>query len=321
MNKDNILKYFYLIFFLFIIIFVFWSGCSKLKDGVSAPNPEENKVVVHSDNFLSSHGTYYEEHNLSLNDCKKCHYGSNLAGLSDKTCSCHDFHASGFASAHPTYIKNGHWDITVCKNCHGSDYNGGSINKSCINCHKNGPEVCNLCHGSNNNNAPPKDLNGNTATTFVSVGAHQTHLNTGEKRVGIKCSECHKVPSSLTSPGHVDSNSPAEVIFVDTLANVMTNGSNKAAKVWDSADQTCKNIYCHGNFTNGNNYSPKWTKVGQGESKCGSCHSLPPKEPHVQVTTCSICHNQTVDVNLNIIDKTKHMNGKLNVFNTERTDW
>jgi predicted CxxxxCH...CXXCH cytochrome family protein len=312
-------KYFY--FILFCLFLFFLIGCSKLKDDATAPDPGANQLSIHTADFSVSHGYYTKTNKLTVNDCKKCHTGNNQAGLSDKACSCHNSHPIEFASQHVSFIKSGNWNITRCKTCHGADYKGGKVNSSCITCHTNGTESCNLCHGQGSNIFPPKALSGETSTTYRGVGAHVAHMTTGEKRVGVNCTECHPKISSFDSPEHLDTNPASEVIFKDSIANVSTKGRNKALMTWDVTDLSCKNTYCHGNFSNGNNYSPKWTKVGQGESNCGTCHNLPPKGNHPQLSFCSVCHPQTVDANMKIIDKNKHMNGILDLYGLPKKDW
>lgn len=266
----------------FIIAAAVISGCSKLKDESTAPVSAE--VNVHPAGFMKT--------------------------------SSSDFHGKA--------IKKNNWDLTECKKCHGGDYSGGTANTSCNRCHQGTPEACNVCHGNNLNPAPPKDLNGNSDASFVTVGAHQLHLQGGDKRIGINCTECHKVPKTIKDQGHIDNSNIMEVFFTDSLANNTTNGRNKAmmtaSLINNGQDIECANIYCHGNFTNGNNYTPKWTK-GPNEAACGTCHSLPPKAPHLQLTACFACHTATVDENRNIKDKTKHIDGKLEVFGLVRTDW
>jgi predicted CxxxxCH...CXXCH cytochrome family protein len=142
----------------------------------------------------------------------------------------------------------------------------------------------------------------------------------------IKCSECHRVPTVLNSAGHLGTPA-AEVSFSDTLANTRTNGVDIVAnppKLDTSKPDSirCLNTYCHGNFTNGNKFSPIWTKVDNTQAACGTCHTLPPPPLHPPLAGCDIdCHNDEVaKVNgvLVIKDKAKHLNGKLNVFGQER---
>ena len=81
----------------------------------------------------------------------------------------------------------------------------------------------------------------------------------------------------------------------------------------------------HGNFTNGNNFSPQYG--GTEQAKCGTCHGTAatgnplPGGTHTTVATCSFCHAGVIDANMNIIDKSKHINGKLDKFGTPTTDW
>jgi predicted CxxxxCH...CXXCH cytochrome family protein len=268
----------------FFIIITILAGCSKLKDENAMPVSAE--VSIHPAGFTNT--------------------------------SSADFHGK--------VIQKNNWNMTDCKKCHGGDYSGGQAARSCNSCHQSTPEACNTCHGNDLNAAPPNDIAGNTAVTFVTVGAHQAHLLVGDKRVGINCSECHVVPKTMNDAGHIDNLTGLKVYFNDSLANVSTKGRNKAAMtatlISNNQDIQCANMYCHGNFTNGNNYSPKWTK-GPSEANCGTCHSIPPKAPHIQPSgpACYACHTETVDQNLNIINKTKHIDGKLEVFGTVRTDW
>ena len=81
---------------------------------------------------------------------------------------------------HGIMILESNANTDNCKSCHGVDYLGGTTGVSCTSagCHSNpdGPEACNTCHGNEINAAPPEDLYGNTGTTIVGVGAHQSHL-------------------------------------------------------------------------------------------------------------------------------------------------
>ncbi|MBL9019179.1 MAG: CxxxxCH/CxxCH domain-containing protein [Myxococcales bacterium] len=155
----------------------------------------------------------------------------------------------------------------------------------CASCHPTGAShidgtveyatSCNGgCHGSAASAAPPRDLAGNTSTTALGVGAHQVHLNpTSGLRGPIACTTCHAVPSSVTSPGHLDTTTPAEVV---------------AALGWDRASATCTTSYCHGPAR------PVWTQ--QGGATCGSCHGLPPATPShdasMPLSSCVTCHSQ-----------------------------
>ena len=175
-------------------------------------------------------------------------------------------------------------------------------------------------------------MNNDTLTTSPGVGAHVKHLYDNQLGSEILCSTCHKVPQEVYDPGHVDSNLPAEVIF-GNLA-IYDGGANAG---YNFSNATCSDVYCHGSFEFlkdsaganawiytdslivGNSFAPKWNKVDSTQAVCGSCHLLPPtghqnagNDPNA--TTCATCHPGVVDVNGNIIDQTKHINGMKNSF-------
>jgi len=177
---------------------------------------------------------------------------------------------------------------------------------------------------------------GETATAVPGVGAHQTHLVTGAVGKTVKCQECHKVPPQVFSQGHLGSGPPAEVVFADTLARLITgDGTRVPNPSHDPASLTCTNTYCHGNWKLrgetsqqqfayedsimvGSNYAPIWTG-GSSQAACGTCHGLPP-EGHkpATITGCAVCHATIVNSVGVINDKAKHINGKINVFGQER---
>ena len=242
--------------------------------------------------------------------------------------------------------------LAQCQTCHGSSYAGGRVvNVSCTTagCHVdvNGtpksPEACNTCHGVFNarandflSAAPPKSVAGGTATTLPAVGAHQIHLATGVMGKTVKCQECHAVPPQVFSQGHLGSDLPAEVLFADTLARLVTgDGTRVPNPSHDPTSLTCANTYCHGNWTLrketsqwqfayaesvmvGSNDAPVWTG-GSSQAACGSCHGLPPQGHNTATLSgCGVCHAPVVNSAGVIIDKTKHVNGKINVFGAER---
>jgi predicted CxxxxCH...CXXCH cytochrome family protein len=290
---------------LIIISALVVAGCSKLEENLSPPASP-----------ISAHGS----------------------GWTDSTSS--NFHGKD--------IRNNNWDMRQCRACHGAQYDGGTVGVSCRTCHnvQAGPENCATCHGSPTSPAPPRDLDNNTSRTARGVGVHQIHLVGGAISNGVSCSDCHNVPGSVYVPGHVDSPQPAEVPMSGFLPQVVTNETTTVD--WDptlpvftpqpaysAANLSCSNTYCHGHFKNGNDtLVMMWTDTTVAAAACGTCHgdvTITPPDPrralpktlaqggtHPNVTACSNCHIGVVDANLNIIDKTKHINGKLNVFNEER---
>jgi predicted CxxxxCH...CXXCH cytochrome family protein len=242
---------------------------------------------------------------------------------------------------HGKLVKNNKWDMNLCKSCHGINYDGGITGVSCRTCHTEptGPENCATCHGSSTSPAPPRDLSNNTSKLERGVGAHQVHLAGNSKGRVVICSECHSVPGSLYQQGHVDTDTPAEVLMNNSLANLVTNDPTTSHytfqlpivnpdPLYNLASASCSNTYCHGTFKNGNtDNAPVWAEPNT--SACGTCHGDPsrstPEEralpktsaeggTHPNFITCSSCHGGVVNANLQIINASKHIDGKLNLF-------
>ena len=121
-------------------------------------------------------------------------------------------HGVGFADPtsqnfHGIYIANNNWNIQQCQTCHAANFSGGTTGVSCNSCHtfSGGPASCNTCHGVFNDSimiAPPRALNGDTATSYIAVGAHTSHLYSNRLSV-VPCASCHNVPQSVFSSGHI----------------------------------------------------------------------------------------------------------------------
>lgn len=247
---------------------------------------------------------------------------------------------------HGRFVANAGWDMSLCQSCHGGNYDGGTVDVSCRTCHDQpgGPENCATCHGSANP-APPRDLSGNTATSARGVGAHQKHLTAGTISAVSICSDCHTVPTGLDRPGHVDSPTPAEVPMSSVLASIATNEPGTADfddtlplfspdPTWTAGSLSCANTYCHGTFKNGNPaFAPVWNDLSGTQAACGTCHGDPSRATlalrsrprtaaeggtHPAETACVDCHSQVVDANLRFVDKSKHINGMLEVSGSAR---
>jgi len=239
---------------------------------------------------------------------------------------------------HGNLVKEYNYNLMVCQDCHGPDYAGGLVNESCLNCHvfTQGPENCTTCHGSLNSNAPPKDLEGNTSQSAPGVGTHQNHLTINTMGRTVLCSECHNVPGSLFTPGHIDSDQPAEIIFNGSRSLTVTNEPTTSEydsslplfvpdPTFDYTELTCANTYCHGYFKNGNpENEPVWNDPST--SQCGSCHGdgsnpLPKLASqggtHPSNSDCYQCHGGVVDEDLKIINPTKHVDGLLHLYGSD----
>jgi predicted CxxxxCH...CXXCH cytochrome family protein len=141
----------------------------------------------------------------------------------------------------------------------------------------------------------------------------------------------------LYAPGHVDTPPPAEVAFNDTLARLTTgDGTFMPNPSYNTTTVTCANTYCHGKwelkkssslyayiFTDsvivGAAAAPSWTG-GASAAACGSCHGLPPTG-HLSfpLNSCTNCHSGVVNGSGQIINQALHINGKANVFGSERS--
>ncbi len=180
--------------------------------------------------------------------------------------------------------------------------------------------ACNSCHGSAANNAPPVDTAGQSDTTRVSVGAHQSHLN-GPSNLAtpLVCTDCHLVPSAYTDPGHIDSALPAELTFG---ARSKMNGANPT---FNYTTAKCSGTYCHGStlpLAGATNRTPTWNVVDKSQEACGTCHGISPTDGrHPSVfdshsgLRCYNCHKATVTnaTTPAIADKTQHMDGTVEV--------
>ena len=348
------LKMKYILFYLLAIIFsIFVIGCSELNTDI----PPAPKVNIHGDSLYNPANANYHVNSIKNSpngffDCQECHAGDFSGGPSGAGCDdCHagiGAHQTGYldpssSGFHGNFIRNNDWDMTGCQSCHGPEYKGKVAVPDypipgCRDCHSNpgGPENCTTCHGSATSSAPPKDLSGNTSTTIRGVGAHQSHLKGNVIGKNLSCTECHNYPGGVDTPGHIDSDLPAELLFNNTLANNITNDPStieydatlplfEPNPSYNTDSLTCSNTYCHGYFKNGNlNNKPVWTNAST--SACGSCHgdgtSPLPKTisqggTHPGFTDCSMCHDGVVDANQNIINPSKHIDGLLNLYGSD----
>lgn len=270
----------------------------------------------------------------------------NLPEAPDLSMHKDGFIIPGSPNFHGNVIRNANWDMNECKQCHAADYNGGTANASCYDCHSNpgGPEACNTCHGESSDPlrwSPPQSLSGAINPSERGVGAHLKHLIDNGIGLAVSCTECHTLPSSFNDPNHIDKTSGAEIIFGDfsqLVTNIPTGFSYDQSlgdfipnPTFNPSDATCSNTYCHGYFKNGNTTNVvAFTSQSEG-AKCGSCHGDPntgiptPRTieqggTHPVVTNCAQCHPGVFEfdgTNYTIIDKSKHINGKLNIFGRE----
>jgi len=202
----------------------------------------------------------------------------------------------GSPEFHGGALRGRAWELDACRSCHGQDLRGGSAKRSCYTCHVQGPESCTTCHGSDMRQgqaamAPPADLSWKLGHASPGVGAHQIHLRDRTWWAKIECDDCHVVPTTMWSAGHLfdaaagkSSDLKAEVIF-GSRASLLGVKPTYALKTG-----ACT-VYCHGAAFPGamQGTQPVWTGTKGGQ--CGSCHRVPAVAGGPD---CATCHQQSV---------------------------
>ncbi len=242
----------------------------------------------------------------------KCHGSTALGGTSPTpTWTQVDGTQSTCGSCHSTPPPAPHPADTNCASCHPT-MEEGSMTFRDPSSHINGQVdvssgvggSCTSCHGSPTSSAPPNDLTGHTAPTALGVGAHAAHLMPSNWHRAVTCSNCHVVPTDVTSPGHLDGDNISEVVF-DTL---------NPAGTYTRAAATCSTQYCHGSGR-GNTGTKVWTTPGA--LPCSACHTMNgtgmsgDHRTHIvgQQMKCSQCHGDVIDANQVIKNANLHVNG------------
>jgi predicted CxxxxCH...CXXCH cytochrome family protein len=209
-------------------------------------------------------------------------------------------------------------ELTVCSGCHADTVKPDGTIDVAAGKHMNGTvDVagvgCTSCHGNatTGSPAPPRGTHGETATTSLAVGAHQSHLQNTAVRAALGCDACHVLPSSTAhSNGRVD-------IAFGALAT-----AGGASPAWDRSSATCSGVYCHGaTLPGGATTSPVWTRVDGTQAACTSCHGFPPppSSGHPVVSggapACARCHPGTVKPDGTIdVAGGRHVNGAVDVI-------
>lgn len=163
------------------------------------------------------------------------------------------------------------------------------------------PTECTSCHGgaAPTSPAPPS-------------GAHAAHVQPAGPARPVPCGDCHAVPATVLSPGHVDSDAPAEVLFSGVAS------AFEAAPSY--GDATCRATFCHGDSFVGGRPSggvdtvPVWVAPSGGSAlSCQSCHGMPPPPPHPADEACASCH-QNLDAEGTFLVPESHIDGSVTFF-------
>jgi predicted CxxxxCH...CXXCH cytochrome family protein len=257
-------------------------------------------------------------------DCSPCHAtsidatGAIVPGGTHADGTVDAGHGSDYATDLTVHGPFANRSISSCQACHGATLGGAGAAPSCNACHAvffatDWQTNCTFCHGTYNaaytaanlpEAAPPEDVGGATATTEVTVGAHQAHV-TATVASPLECSACHSVttPADIFSTGHIDA-SPAEVPF----GAVASAGGR--TPIWDRTGATCSSTWCHDQ--GGSTPAPVWTTGGA--LGCGACHLAAPDSGkhslHSAVKTCGDCHAGFTSTT---VDPALHVDGLFNI--------
>ena len=234
------------------------------------------------------------------------------AAYTNGTCSgvyCHGGSYTDTNATNKTPLWTGGPGQASCGSCHGLPPSSHA-RSSCVECHPKvidasgniidasrhvdgkislGDEsgTCSACHALD-----PAKLS----------GAHLGHMTaTLELRGPLSCADCHRVPTQVTDPGHIDKAGPAQIIF-GSLAS-----ANGAQPMWSGS--SCNNTWCHGSA------QPSWSD-GPSAAYCGTCHAIPPAtpahSPNLVLTDCVKCHPTTMDASGAFVRGGTHLDGVVN---------
>ena len=137
-----------------------------------------------------------------------------------------------------------------------------------------GSGKCGACHGKGDDPWP-------------STGAHTKH-RAPSAAASVACATCHTVPTEF-GPGTSHPRGGAPTVTLSGVA--LTKG---APATFEAG--ACKSVYCHGgNLIGTTPQTPVWADTSGAESKCGSCHGLPPGGPHIPAPKCALCHGSVAE--------------------------
>jgi hypothetical protein len=150
-----------------------------------------------------------------------------------------------------------------CTQCHqeanatGTALSGGALHLDGRAELGNGNGTCGACHGTGSDPWP---------NTFAHAGHENPTITTP-----VACSDCHPVPETVLSPGHLDG-----VVNIEFSGRATERG---AQPVWNGF--SCLNTACHGaNLTDPPAVVPVWTDPSGAAAACGACHGIPPTQAH-----------------------------------------
>ena len=203
-------------------------------------------------------------------DCNSCHLSPPKDHFPGPCTSCHiEANATGTALSGGPLHMNGRVDLG------------------------NGNGTCGACHGTG-------------ASPWPTTAAHPAH-ESPTLSAPVDCASCHPVPSTVTSPGHLDG-----IVEVDFTGLAVSRG---AAPVWNGT--SCAQVACHGAvLPDVPAVVPVWTDDSGAALACTACHRFPPTD-HTASTSCnrSDCHGTEVTfdstgaASISVSGRALHING------------
>lgn len=209
--------------------------------------------------------------------------------------------------------------------------------KDCIVCHKhsNGFSAasCTSCHGQPPITSYVGGPNGKSSQAYTldeNLTPHATHAD--KAYYNFACKNCHY--DGTKSGYHNTQTASFQSVFVDTAGSVSDSaiGYKNLPSDYNATARKCSNVYCHSNGKprgTGTAYktytTPSWeygrNKILGTASECNTCHGYGSNlvtnahYPHVSSVgiKCFVCHNDTVNAEGGIKDRTKHVNGSKNI--------
>ncbi len=195
----------------------------------------------------------------------------------------------------------------ACGTCHGLPPSSHA-RSNCVECHSR------VIDGSGNIIDPSRHVDGkislgdesgtcsacHTIDPAKLSGAHFGHMTASlELRGPLSCGDCHRVPTAVDDPGHIDKAGPPQIAF-GRLAS-----ANGAQPAWNGIG--CSGSWCHGSAL------PTWTD-GPSAASCGTCHGIPPAShaPGLLLTDCVKCHPTTIDATGAFVANGTHLDGVVN---------
>lgn len=280
-------------------------GCHRVPTQTLSPghvdSPLPAEVVLTGLASYDGHTPKYDGYRQTCTDTY-CHREARPRWTdprdSDEACgSCHGVPPTG---THVQYDQ--------CFRCHGAVMAADGTFRQPLR-HVDGvvdaDETCHSCHGTEQSNAPPPDVAGATEVSSLGVGAHEVHLQDSSRALALDCAACHVVPELSTDLGHIDETPGAEIVFFGVAT------ANGRQPFWSRLSASCSQTWCH-QPGDADAPPPPWTST-EGPLGCDGCHGDPPAEPHPQVSACGSCHSAVADLQGKIIDRSRHVDGVVQV--------